>query len=247
MADSTDGSGCVTTSSSHKNTPTHLSPLKASLALESSRSPTHVPYNAGSVAPTPPPVFTSPLSRDEIRDLLWKEANYDCNAPTSTPKRSTYLSWDDYFMAIAFLSARRSKDPKAPTGACLVDADNRVIGIGYNGFPRGCSDDLLPWQDAASASDAPILHTSSPYECHAEMNAILNKCSADVAGATLYTPHYPCKCDPIVPLLRFLQQVKPNGICTYPFFHCHSVTHTDYSPAFYYRSHGMLQATNVPK
>lgn len=190
MADGTDSTGCVT-GAPNKNKPTLLSPLKASLAAESSRSPTHIPYKDESAAPATAPVFTSPLSRDEIRDLLWKEASYDCNAPTTTPKRATYLSWDDYFMAIAFLSARRSKDPKAPTGACLVDSDNRVIGIGYNGFPRGCSDDLLPWQDSAS-SDAPILHTSSPYECHAEMNAILNKCSADVVGATLYTPHYPC-------------------------------------------------------
>jgi dCMP deaminase len=188
MADGTDGTSAANT---NKYKPTHLSPLKASLAAESSRSPTHIPCNTESVAPSNPPVFTSPLSHDEIGELLLQEANYDCNAPTTTPKRSSYLSWDDYFMAIAFLSARRSKDPKAPTGACLVDADNRVIGIGYNGFPRGCSDDLLPWQHPAS-SDAPILHTSSPYECHAEMNAILNKCSADVAGAKLYTPHYPC-------------------------------------------------------
>lgn len=186
-----------------------LSPLKESLVNTGrSRSPTRVPFpSAGeTVAPattcTAPPVFTSALSPEEARDLLRKEANYDCHAPTSTPKRSSYLSWDDYFMAIAQLSAHRSKDPKSPTGACLVDNDNRVVGIGYNGFPRGCSDDLLPWQrdnentlfSEKESGARPFLHTPSPYECHAEINAILNKCSADVAGTRMYVAHFPCTC-----------------------------------------------------
>jgi len=157
-------------------------------------APIAIPFITADVSsPTPSPVFTSPLSKDDIRQLLLDEANYDCDCPHATPKRVWYLSWDDYFMAIASLSAHRSKDPKRPTGACIVDNDNRVVGIGYNGFPRGCSDDLLPWQNETGA---PFLHTPSPYECHAEVNAILNKCSADVAGARLYVAQFPCKSVP---------------------------------------------------
>ncbi|KOM32688.1 hypothetical protein LR48_Vigan01g224400 [Vigna angularis] len=65
--------------------------------------------------------------------------------PFDPSKRKGYLSWDDYFMAIAFLSAERSKDPNRQVGACLVSQDGIILGIGYNGFPRGCSDDKLPW------------------------------------------------------------------------------------------------------
>jgi dCMP deaminase len=159
-------------------------------------SPTAAPAaarNDGADARSRPPVFTSPLSKDEIHALLLEEAGYDCTNPaTALAKRTDYLSWDDYFMAIASLSAHRSKDPILPKGACLVDAENRVIGIGYNGFPRGCPDDLLPWQISCS-HETPFLHTPSPYECHAEVNAILNKCSADVAGARMYVAHFPCK------------------------------------------------------
>lgn len=60
-------------------------------------------------------------------------------------KRKDALSWDDYFMSVAFLSAMRSKDPSTQVGACIVNEDKRIVGIGYNGFPRGCSDDELPW------------------------------------------------------------------------------------------------------
>lgn len=60
-------------------------------------------------------------------------------------KRENAIQWDDYFMAVSFLSAMRSKDPSTQVGACIVNADKKIVGIGYNGFPRGCSDDLLPW------------------------------------------------------------------------------------------------------
>lgn len=177
--------GCLQMTNCSSDAPIkHLSPLKESLATDGAALSPH------GAPPTPSPVFASPLSKDEIRQLLLKEANYDCDCASKTPKRSTYLSWDDYFMSIAYLSARRSKDPTTPTGACIVDADNRVIGIGYNGFPRGCSDDLLPWKFEANS---PFLHTPSPYECHAEVNAILNKCSSDVAGARMYVAQFPCK------------------------------------------------------
>lgn len=127
-----------------------------------------------------------------IRQLLLDEANYDVDVDATTTKRSQYLSWDDFFMSVASLSAHRSKDPINPKGACIVDADHRVIGIGYNGFPRNCSDDLLPWLNSDNDNEC-YLHTPRPYECHAEVNAILNKCSADVAGASLYVKQYPCE------------------------------------------------------
>jgi len=93
-------------------------------------------------------------------------------------------------MALAQLSALRSKDPSTQVGACIVDGDNRIIGIGYNGFPAGCSDDALPWaREAASGSP---LDTKYPYVCHAEMNAVLNRNQASSRGARLYATLFPC-------------------------------------------------------
>ena len=91
-------------------------------------------------------------------------------------------------MSIAFLSSMRSKDPNTQVGACIVNADKRIVGIGYNGFPRGCSDEELPW---AREAENP-LDTKYPYVCHAEMNAILNKNSADVKGCSIFVALFPC-------------------------------------------------------
>jgi len=103
-------------------------------------------------------------------------------------KRTDYISWEEYFMAIAQLSAKRSKDPSTQVGACIVNARKRIIGIGYNGFPTGCSDDELPWD-----RDGDYLQTKYPYVCHAEMNAIANSASkADLDGATMYVSLFPC-------------------------------------------------------
>jgi dCMP deaminase len=133
--------------------------------------------------------------QQSISTLLQEEAGYNVTGTDATRKRSEYISWDEYFMAIAALSAMRSKDPNRSTGACLVDASNRVIGTGYNGFPCGCSDDVLPW-NASTGTDGdastPWLHTKSPFEVHAEVNAILNKCAPDCDGARLYTHYFPC-------------------------------------------------------
>lgn len=60
-------------------------------------------------------------------------------------KRTDYLDWDTYFMSVAFLSAQRSKDPHSQVGACIVNNKNKIVGIGYNGMPNGCSDDEFPW------------------------------------------------------------------------------------------------------
>jgi dCMP deaminase len=102
-------------------------------------------------------------------------------------KRLDYLSWDQYFMGVALLSAQRSKDPNTQVGACIVDRRKRIVGIGYAGFPTGCSDDELPW----GREGAP-LETKYPYVCHAELNAILNRNSADLTGCTIYTTLFPC-------------------------------------------------------
>ena len=86
-----------------------------------------------------------------------------------TGKRKDYISWDEYFMAIAKLSAMRSKDPSTQVGACIVSNDNRILSIGYNGAPNGFSDDEFIWSREGSN-----LETKYPYVCHAELNAILN-------------------------------------------------------------------------
>ncbi|MBK7141641.1 MAG: dCMP deaminase family protein [bacterium] len=105
-----------------------------------------------------------------------------------TNKRTDYLSWDDYFMAVAQLSALRSKDPGTQVGACIVNKNKRIIGIGYNGFPVGCSDDELPW-----AREGKFLDTKYAYVCHAEMNAITNASNKpDMDGAIMYVSLYPC-------------------------------------------------------
>ncbi len=102
-------------------------------------------------------------------------------------KRQDYISWDDYFMGIALLSAQRSKDPNTQVGACIVDKNKKIVGIGYNGFPIGCSDDELPWgRDGENPNE-----TKYPYVVHAEANAILNA-TKDLHEATLYVALFPC-------------------------------------------------------
>ena len=98
-----------------------------------------------------------------------------------------HISWDEYFMGVALLSAKRSKDPSTQVGACVVNEDKRIIGIGYNGFPRGCSDETFPW----GKTDSNYLNTKYPYVVHAEANAILN-CSSTLKGSTVYVTLFPC-------------------------------------------------------
>lgn len=98
------------------------------------------------------------------------------------------FSYAIFSMAMAFLTAQRSKDPNTQVGACIVDEDKRIIGLGYNGFPSGCSDDHLPW----SRSNKKKLDNKYLYVCHAEVNAILNKGSNNVKGATIYVALFPC-------------------------------------------------------
>ncbi|RUM37449.1 MAG: cytidine deaminase [Desulfobulbus sp.] len=104
-----------------------------------------------------------------------------------TGKRSDYLSWDEYFMAVALLSGHRSKDPNTQVGACLANEQNRIVGVGYNGFPLGCSDDDLPWSRKGH-----YLETKYPYVCHAELNAVLNSISCDLRECRIYVALFPC-------------------------------------------------------
>jgi dCMP deaminase len=102
-------------------------------------------------------------------------------------KRTDYISWDEYFMGVALLSAQRSKDPNTQVGACIVNPDKKIVGVGYNGFPSGCDDDVLPWEREGS-----FLETKYPYVCHAELNAILNSISRDLKGSSIYVALFPC-------------------------------------------------------
>uniref|UniRef100_A0A8C2Q3Z6 Deoxycytidylate deaminase n=1 Tax=Cyprinus carpio TaxID=7962 RepID=A0A8C2Q3Z6_CYPCA len=110
------------------------------------------------------------------------------NSEGETKKRQDYLEWPEYFMAVAFLSAQRIKDSSSQVGACIVNQENKIVGIGYKGMPSGCDDDLLPWSRSADNK----LDTKYPYVCHAELNAIMNKNSADVKGCTMYVALFPC-------------------------------------------------------
>ncbi|MFP4287289.1 MAG: deoxycytidylate deaminase [Candidatus Izemoplasmataceae bacterium] len=101
-------------------------------------------------------------------------------------KKRDYISWDQYFMGVAKLSAMRSKDPNTQVGACIVNDKNRIVGIGYNGFPIGIDDDCYPWE-----SDGAYLDTKYPYVVHAEPNAILNS-TVSLENATLYVTLFPC-------------------------------------------------------
>lgn len=103
-------------------------------------------------------------------------------------KRTDYIQWDEYFMGIALLSAKRSKDPSTQVGACIVDSkNNRILSVGYNGFPFGCSDDEFPWD-----REGDTLCTKYPYVVHAELNAILNNRGVSLEGSKIYTALFPC-------------------------------------------------------
>ena len=102
-------------------------------------------------------------------------------------KRTDYISWDEYFMGVAMLAARRSKDPNTQVGACIVSPDNIIISTGYNGMPKGCSDDEFPWARSGTENE-----TKYPYVVHAELNAILNANGRDLRGSRIYVALFPC-------------------------------------------------------
>ena len=97
------------------------------------------------------------------------------------------ISWDEYFMGIASLSALRSKDPNTKVGACIVDDDNKVVSIGYNGMPKGVDEAQLSWNKGEG------LDSKYLYVCHAEFNAILNtRNGSALKGCRLYVTLFPC-------------------------------------------------------
>lgn len=102
-------------------------------------------------------------------------------------KRNDYITWDEYFMGIASLSAHRSKDPNTQVGACIVSQDNRILSMGYNGLPRACNDDDFPW-----AREGETLETKYPFVVHSELNAILNYHGGSIAGSKMYVTLFPC-------------------------------------------------------
>ena len=102
-------------------------------------------------------------------------------------KRNNYISWDEYFMGISKLSGMRSKDPHTQVGACIVSEDNKILSMGYNGFPIGCSDDEFPWE-----REGGMLDTKYAFVTHSELNAILNYRGGSLVGAKLYVSLFPC-------------------------------------------------------
>lgn len=102
-------------------------------------------------------------------------------------KRQDYISWDEYFMGVAVLSGMRSKDPNTQVGACIVSEDHKILSMGYNGFPTGCSDDEFPWEREGEPLENKYFYTT-----HSELNAILNYRGGSLEGATIYVTLFPC-------------------------------------------------------
>lgn len=102
-------------------------------------------------------------------------------------KREDYITWDEYFMGVAMLSAMRSKDPGTQVGACIVSPKNRILSMGYNGFPNGCSDNEFPW-----SREDELMENKYLYSTHGELNAILNYRGGSLEGAKLYVTLFPC-------------------------------------------------------
>lgn len=119
-------------------------------------------------------------------------SNGNVGSIRSTRHRDDYIDWDEYFMGVARLSSMRSKDPNTQVGACIVNPDKKIVGIGYNGMPRGYKSDQklynqLPWDRTG-----PFVDTKYAYVCHAEMNAIMNKNGSDLRDCTIYVDMFPC-------------------------------------------------------
>ena len=105
-----------------------------------------------------------------------------------TDKRDGYITWDEYFMGVARLTAERSKDPNSQVGACIVSPDHKILSMGYNGFPNGCSDEDFPWnRESADPYDNKYFYTT-----HSELNAILNYRGGSLEGSKLYVTLFPC-------------------------------------------------------
>ena len=145
---------------------------------------------------------------EEIRETIEKSADnlklspkirkgkieeVDYITEKSAYNKSPILSWEEYFMAVAQISSMRSKDPSTQVGAVIVDSDNRILSIGYNGLPNGCSDSEFPWNsEPENDSEEAKINVKNYYVVHAELNAILNYKGESLKGTTLYVTLIPC-------------------------------------------------------
>lgn len=150
-------------------------------------------------------------------------------------KRDNYLEWQDYFMATAFLAAKRSKDPSTQVGCCIINEDKKIVAVGYNGFPIGCSDDEFPW----GKSTIDPLQSKYTYVCHAEVNAVLNKNSADLKNCIIYVALFPCnECAKVIIQSRIKEIFylsdkhanKPEVIASKQMLNAAGIKYTQYIP-----------------
>jgi dCMP deaminase len=117
-----------------------------------------------------------------VQDLYMYNDN-----PTTNDIAANPISWDSYFMNVAILTSKRSSDVNTKVGAVLVDASNRIIGCGYNGFIKGSELDDFP-----NNRDGEWLDTKYPFVVHAEANALLNTTVFDLTNSKLYCTLFPC-------------------------------------------------------
>lgn len=108
-------------------------------------------------------------------------------------KREDYLSKEEYFMSLACLTSERSKDPKTRVGACIIDSNDKILSVGYNGAPKGMSDDDMPW-DSVGEQTNKIMKIKNTFVIHAEANAIINYSgeNKNLENSTLYVTLFPC-------------------------------------------------------
>lgn len=106
-------------------------------------------------------------------------------------KRQEYISWDEYFMGVSILAGKRSKDPSTQVGSCIVSQDNKILSIGYNGLPKGCSDDEFPWKRTLEEGESEY-DRKYFYVTHSELNAILNYRGGSLEGTKIYVSLFPC-------------------------------------------------------
>lgn len=121
-----------------------------------------------------------------VKDEL-ENSNISCKRENRIGPRTNYIGWHEYFMSVAQLAARRSKDPSTQVGACIVNGQNKIVATGYNGMPNGVDDNLVPWD-----KEGTYLSTKYAYVVHAELNAILNSVLTDQAGCRVYVSLFPC-------------------------------------------------------
>ena len=90
-------------------------------------------------------------------------------------------------MGIALFTSLRSKDPSSKVGAVIVNAKNKIVGTGYNGFVAGAPENRFSWE-----REGEWLNTKYPFVVHAEANAILNSTTSDLSNCKIYTTLFPC-------------------------------------------------------